>query len=89
MGECGVAPDYFLDKMSAVEIEAYLDGYNKRQRASWEQTRILACMSVQPHSRKKITPESIFPLPWDEVKEKVQHDPDALTRLRERVKRFK
>ncbi len=30
--------------------------------------RILAAISIQPHVKKKLTPQALLPLPWDRVK---------------------
>lgn len=38
---------------------------DNRERSNWERTRILAAISVQPHTRKRITPRQLIPLPWD------------------------
>ncbi|MBR5652844.1 MAG: hypothetical protein IKX22_02025 [Prevotella sp.] len=35
------------------------------ERARWERMRLLAAITVQPHCKKKITPEKLLPLPWD------------------------
>lgn len=39
-----------------------------QNRQEWERTRILAAISIQPHTKKKITPKQLIPLPWDKKK---------------------
>lgn len=51
--------------------KAYTDSQTIKDRTSWEQTRILATMFVQPYSKSRITPTQLLPLPWDN-KEKEQ-----------------
>ena len=34
-------------------------------RDGWERMRMGACLSVLPHVKGKITPQSLLPLPWD------------------------
>ena len=65
---------------------------DSQSRESWEQTRILAAISIQPYSKSRITPSSLIPLPWDE-KEGEQHavmsredDRERLTALLNRRK---
>ena len=36
-----------------------------RQRQEWERIRMLATITVQPHSRKRLHPRTLLPLPWD------------------------
>ena len=65
-GECGVSPDYFLDRMSLDEVRLYLDGYERRKRDSWEQTRILGYIMAQVNSTKPIKQTDILTFPWDQ-----------------------
>ncbi len=54
---------------------------NERQeRDSWERTRILAAICIQPHIKKKITPKQLIPLPWDNKKQKPKSDEPELTK---------
>ena len=34
-------------------------------RAGWEQTRILCASVLQPYSKKRLSAQDIFSLPWD------------------------
>lgn len=66
VGEGGVDPGYFLDKMSFVEVSCFLDGLNRRNRESWEQTRIVSYIIAQANSTKKLEQSDILCFPWDE-----------------------
>jgi len=78
------------------EFEAVFSAYNDAQelvlRESWEQTRILAAITVQPHSKKRIYPQKLIPLPWDkthqpETKPRLSKD-EQLERMKELVQRL-
>lgn len=66
--ECGIDPDYFLDKMQWYEVEACLDGLENKGKTSWEQTRFLAYITAQVNSSKKLKPTDILSFKWDEIK---------------------
>ena len=35
------------------------------ERGSWERMRVHACISVQPHVKRRLTPAQLLPLAWD------------------------
>lgn len=70
VGEGGIAPDYFLDKMDFIEVESFLDGLNRRNRESWEQTRLLGYIIAQSNSTKTLKQTDILRFPWDEEEKK-------------------
>lgn len=51
------------------ECEAVCAAYNETEetnrRDAWERMRLLACISIQPHVKKKLSPKGLLPLPWD------------------------
>ena len=55
---------------------AWTQHQQQQQRTSWEQTRILALCTLQPHSTQSLTPTEVLPLPWD----KEQAMPQELTK---------
>ena len=88
-GECGVSPDYFLDRMTLTEVRHLLEGYERRKRDAWEQTRILGYITAQVNSTKKLKQTDILSFPWDQevIKKKVVSVPDSeIKRLREKAK---
>lgn len=60
----------------AATCEAYQEQADDHVRDAWTRTRILAAISVQPHTTRKITPEQLLPLPWDNAP---RHRPAADT----------
>lgn len=67
----GLAPEVFED-MSIEEFtlanRAWQDLEEQRLRGEWERIRMAAAILIQPHIRRKITPEKLLPLPWDRKK---------------------
>lgn len=54
------------DELEAV-FRAYRESREEQQREEWERMRI-AAIGIQPHVRRKITPQTLLPLPWDNKK---------------------
>lgn len=49
--------------------KAYSDKSEGLYRDNWERMRLLACITIQPHVKNKLTPRGLFSFPWDtEVK---------------------
>lgn len=71
-GECGVSPEYFLDRMTLTEVRYFLEGYERRKRDAWEQTRILGYITAQVNSTKALKQTDIISFPWDEKIKKKQ-----------------
>lgn len=89
VGEGGVAPDYFLDKMSIVEVESFIDGLNRRNREAWEQTRLLGYIIAQVNSTKTLKQTDILRFPWDEDEKKDTGVTDEeMKRLRAKAKEY-
>lgn len=89
VGEGGIAPDYFLDRMTLAEVRYFLEGLGRRNRESWEQTRIIAYVIAQANSTKDLEPSDILCFPWEDEKEKKGQTTvtDAeMERLREKAK---
>lgn len=89
MGEGGISPSYFLDKMTFGEVEAFLTGFNRRNREAWEQTRVIGYIIAQANSTKKLEQTDILRFPWDnerETKKDTQVSDEEMLRLREKAK---
>lgn len=63
--ECGIEPDYFLDRMKWYEVEACIKGLENKNKASWEQCRFISYMIAQVNSTKKLKPTDILSFNWD------------------------
>lgn len=71
IGCIGMGYDDFC-RLTVAEFESIANTYNERQealqRAEWERMRMLATISIQPHTRQKITPEKLLPFSWEKRK---------------------
>lgn len=53
--------------MTPKQFNNCIKGYNEREKAQWERTRILSFFTIKPHLKKNsnATAESILKFPWD------------------------
>lgn len=58
--------------MKFYEIPELVKGLGLKTRDSWEQTRLLAYMTAQVNSTKKIKPSDILQFEWDEKQSDVE-----------------
>ena len=59
---------YFVEFESI--IKAWHEMLDGRNHDSWERTRMLASICIQPHVKRRITPRQLLPLPWDKFPNK-------------------
>ena len=73
LGVVGLSMDDFC-RLSPEEFDAVCHAHRGHRQAAyrdgWERTRLLATICVQPHTRKKITPQALLPFEWDKQKPK-------------------
>lgn len=62
----GIAPDYVLDKMEMYEAKSLLNYSYYREQEQWEQTRLLAYITAQVNSTKKLKMTDIIKFQWEE-----------------------
>lgn len=77
--------------MKVYEAVEYLGSLQYKDKTGWEQTRQLAYVAAQVNSTKKITPQEVMRLPWDdEVKpvEVTDEDRERLTQKAQEVKKL-
>lgn len=89
VGEGGIAPDYFLDRMTLAEVRYFLEGLGRRNRESWEQTRIIAYVIAQANSTKQLKQSDVLRFPWDEAddeKKRTSVTDEEVKRLRAKAK---
>lgn len=73
--------------MDFIEVESFIDGLNRRNRESWEQTRLLGYIIAQSNSTKTLKQTDILRFPWDEEEKKdTSVTDDEMKRLREKAK---
>ncbi|MCF0191314.1 MAG: hypothetical protein HUJ96_08645 [Marinilabiliaceae bacterium] len=68
MTELYMAMDDYV-RLTPEEFELCVVTYRRHRdrelRTSWEQIRVLALCSMQPHVRNTLIPQDVLPLPWD------------------------
>lgn len=78
--------------MTFAEVRYFLDGLTRRNRESWEQTRLLGYIIAQGNSTKSLKQTDILRFPWDEENEKEVKDTgvsdEDVKRLRELAKQY-
>ncbi len=67
---------------------AWSEHQERLERQSWERTRILAAICIQPHVKNRIRPERLLPLPWDKANQKRPKQTNEELTPEERLKRF-
>lgn len=84
----GIAPDYVLDRMEMYEAKSLLNYGYYREQESWEQTRLMAYVTAQVNSTKKLKMSDIIKFQWDEKptenKAKIMDDSE-LQRLKKKA----
>lgn len=86
MLQCGVQPDYVLDRMKFYEIEALIENLWMKNKESWEQTRVQAYITAQTQSTKKIDMNDMMSFPWEKKVEKVEDTPEDIEMMRKEMK---
>lgn len=85
-------PDYVLDKMEMYEVRTAFKYQYYSTKDTWEQTRLIAYMTAQVNSTKKLSMSDIMQFPWeDDYKEyesaKSISDTD-IKRLKEKAQQY-
>ena len=86
MLQCGVQPDYVLDRMKFYEIEALIENLWIKNKETWEQTRVQAYITAQTQSTKKIDMNDMMSFPWEKKVEKVEDTPEDIEMMRKEMK---
>ena len=84
--QCGVQPDYVLDRMKFYEIEALIENLWMKNKESWEQTRVQAYITAQTQSTKKIDMNDMMSFPWEKKVEKVEDTLEDIEMMRKEMK---
>lgn len=73
--------------MDFIEVESFIDGLNRRNRESWEQTRLLGFIIAQSNSTRTLKQTDILRFSWDEEEKKDTSVTDEeIQRLRAKAK---
>ncbi len=57
---CACTPHEFEEA-----ARAFRQWHEAQRHDDWERMRLLACITVQPHVKGRVTPQGLMPLPWD------------------------
>lgn len=94
----GLSYDDFC-RLTREEFQHIYDAYTQERESEyhteWERMRMLAAIMIQPHCKKKITPQKLLPFPWEsEAKKKAdrpmltaEEDKARLESLLKRIKK--
>ena len=77
---CQLSPAEF-----AQVCRKHRESEEEQERMEWERMRLLAAITIQPHCKKKITPERLLPLPWDKDAQKNNPPKRRVVSTRERM----
>jgi hypothetical protein len=73
--QCGIAPDYALDRMEVYEIEALIENLWMKNKESWEQARTISYITAQCQSTKQLDMKSMMPFVWEkETKQEITQE---------------
>lgn len=71
LGCIGLSFDDFC-KLDYDEFESICKAWSENAetayRDDWERARLMATICIQPHIKKRITPQKLLPLPWDNAR---------------------
>ena len=57
--------EYFMEKMSSLELSIMLENLNCCVKNDWEIGRQIMWSNLTPYSKKKLKPSDVLQLPWD------------------------
>ena len=83
--ECGINPDYFLDRMQWYGVDSCLEGLRNKEKTGWEQTRFLGFITAQTQSTKQLKPTDILSFDWDNVSKETTVTNEDRERLKEKA----
>lgn len=69
------------------ELEPLISNIHKKNKESWEQTRLLAYITAQVNSTKKLKPSDIISFSWDEASDTTISNEDV-ERLKNKAKQY-
>lgn len=88
MGCMGMGLDDFC-RCTPLEFAAIFKAWQRRDermgRTAWEQTRFLACCTLQPYSKKRLVPTDICRFLWEKSS---TEEPEAEASTREQFERI-
>ena len=70
------------------ELQPLINNIHKKTKESWEQTRLLAYITAQVNSTKKLKPIDIISFSWDEATSDTNISNEDVQRLKEKAKQY-
>ena len=70
-----VSVEYFLDKMKPYELSIICNSLHLRTKENWEQARMMAYVTAQVNSKKRLKPTDIIKFAWEKQKETANTKP--------------
>lgn len=68
-GAMGMSRDDFMrctpDEFTAIH-KAWHERIEAESHERWELMRMHACITIQPHVKKRMSPRTLLPLPWEQ-----------------------
>ena len=83
-----MSPEYFLDRMTLPEADAFLEGWEERRREQWERVRSVCHAVIQSQSTKPLDPEDVMRFPWDNDRDTEEASPEDWERTRAEARRI-
>ena len=77
----------YLDEFEAI-AKAWRERQEIKSQELWEQCRMLATISIQPHVKRRITPKQLLPFPWDRKASEAKRSAEDKLTPEERLQRF-
>ena len=74
--------------MQMYEVRAIMKYQHLAQKDSWEQSRMIAYITAQCNSTKKLNPSDIISFQWDKLEDNTAISTYDLNRLREKAKQY-
>lgn len=71
-------------------VEEWNQAMEREHHDAWERMRMLATITIQPHTKKRIEPRSLLPFPWEKKKKKTARvftKEERLDRFKNRMKK--
>ena len=71
LGEMAMTWDEFMNytpRVFANKVKGHHKAIERELQQSWEQTRWLAAIVINPHLKKQIKPKELATFPWEQIK---------------------
>ena len=78
---CRCTPEEFNGICKAYHNQRETDYKNE-----WERMRMLATITIQPHTKSKITAQKLLPFPWEEINKKSDKIEEKLSKEESKIR---